>query len=71
MDMLEMLQAVALGRIEATATQVRAAVAAVQYTHTKKGDGGKKDAAADAANKASAGRFGAPPPPPRLVANNK
>ena len=71
MDMLQMLQAVALGQVEATATQVRAAVAAVQYTHTKKGDGGKKDAAADAANKAAAGRFGSPPPPPRLVANNK
>jgi phage terminase small subunit len=71
MDMLEMLQAVALGHIEATATQVRAAVAAVQYTHTKKGDGGKKDAAADAAKAASAGRFGSPPPPPRVVANNK
>ena len=32
-DMLEMLQSVALGRVEATALQVRAAIAAVQYTH--------------------------------------
>lgn len=71
MDMLQMLQAVALGQVEATATQVRAAVAAVQYTHTKKGDGGKKDAAADAAKSAGAGRFSSPPPPPRLVASKQ
>ena len=41
-DMLQLLQNVALGRIDATALQVRAAIAAVQYTHTKKADGGKK-----------------------------
>lgn len=68
-DMLEMLQDVALGRTDATAIQVRAAIAAVQYTHTKKHDGGKKDEKNDKARKV-AGKFthGAPP---RLVVNNK
>lgn len=67
MDMLQLLQEIALGRLDATTVQVRAAVAAVQYTHTKKGDGGKKEEKQSAAEKAAGGRFGAPPPPPRLV----
>lgn len=69
LDMLQLLQAVALGKVEATTLQVRAAIAAVQYTHTKRGDGGKKDEAAEKAGKAAGGRF-APSAPPRLVANN-
>lgn len=69
-DMLQFLQDVALGRTNATSLQVRAAIAAVQYTHTKSGDGGKKDAAADKAKKAAAGRF-AQKAPPRLVVNNR
>ncbi|WP_218165153.1 hypothetical protein [Burkholderia ubonensis] len=68
-DMLELLQDVALGRVEATALQVRAAIAAVQYTHHKMGEGGKKDAKADAAKKV-ASRF-APSAPPRLVVSNR
>lgn len=68
-DMLEFLQGVALGRIEATPIQVRAAVAAVQYTHTKTGDGGKKDGQAEAAKKA-ASKFAAAAPP-KLVVNNR
>lgn len=67
MDMLQLLQAVALGKTEATTIQVRAAIAAVQYTHTKRGDGGKKEELADAAKKANVGRF-TPAAPPRLVA---
>lgn len=66
-DMLQLLKDVALGIVDASPTQVRAAIAAVQYTHTKKGDGGVKDQKQDAANAAQKGRFGAPPPPPRLV----
>ena len=66
-DMLQLLKDIALGRVEATSTQVRAAVAAVQYTHTKKGDGGKKDEDADKAKKAGSGKF-APAAPPKLVA---
>lgn len=65
MDMLEFLQQVAQGLIEATPMQVRAAVAAVQYTHTKTGDGGKRDAAKEAAQEAAAGKF-KPSAPPAL-----
>lgn len=63
-NMLDMLQKVALGQVEATALQVRAAIAAVQYTHAKKGEGGKKGEKDAAAKKASAGKFapGAAPP---------
>ncbi|WP_155740176.1 hypothetical protein [Burkholderia territorii] len=68
-DMLEFLQDVALGRAEATLLQVRAAIAAVQYTHHKLGEGGKKDAKADAAKKV-ASRF-SPSAPPRLVVSNR
>lgn len=63
-DMLRFLQDVALGRIEANATQVRAAVAAVQYTHTKRGDGGKREEEAERARRAGSGRFAAAAPPP-------
>jgi phage terminase small subunit len=66
-DMLRWLQEVALGRIEANATQVRAAVAAVQYTHTKRHDGGKKDEQAERAERAGSGKFAAAPPPLKLV----
>lgn len=67
-DMLQLLQDVALGRLEATPLQVRAAIAAVQYTHTKRHDGGKKEEEAEAAIKAGSGKF-APAAPPRLVAS--
>ena len=70
-DMLTFLQNVALGLTEASPIQVRAAVAAVQYTHTKRGDGGKKEEQAEAAKKAaSGGRFGLRQPP-KLIVNNK
>jgi phage terminase small subunit len=69
-DILTMLQNVALGRVEATALQVRAAIAAVQYTHTKKGDGGKKEEQESKAKKAGTGKF-ASAAPPKLVVNNK
>lgn len=66
-DMLTFLQDVALGRIQAEAIQVRAAIAAVQYTHTKRADGGKKDEQHGKAEKAAA-KF-APSAPPRLVSS--
>jgi phage terminase small subunit len=66
-DMLSFLQNVALGRINANATQVRAAIAAVQYTHTRTRDGGKKEDAHDAAKKAGASRFAPAAPPLKLV----
>lgn len=65
-DMLQLLQDVALGRTEATALQVRAAIAAVQYTHTKRSDGGKKEEQAEKAKKV-AGKFSAATPPLRVV----
>lgn len=69
-DTLKLLQDVAFGRVDATALQVRAAIAAVQYTHVKKGDGGIKEGKQDAAKKASAGKF-SPSAPPKLVVNNR
>lgn len=66
LDMLEMLQQVALGYVDATPLQVRAAIAAVQYTHAKKGEGGKKEEKQDAANKV-ASKFGARPAPLKVV----
>ena len=69
--MLELLQNIALGKTEASTTQVRAAIAAVQYTHPKMGEGGKKQKkAAEAGQVAGAGGKFAPRAPPRLVVNN-
>lgn len=69
-DTLKLLQDIAFGRVDASNIQVRAAIAAVQYTHTKKGDGGVKDGKQEAAKKAGAGKFAAPAPP-KLVISNK
>ena len=69
-DTLKLLQDVAFGRVEATALQVRAAIAAVQYTHMKKGDGGVKDGKNAAAGRVSAGKF-APAVGPKLVVSNR
>lgn len=70
-DMLTLLQNVALGRVQANALQVRAAIAAVQYTHTKRGDGGKKEEDAEKAKKAGAGKFAAAAPPKLVAAGGK
>ena len=43
--------------------RVRAAAAAAQYVHVEKGDGAKKDEAAEAAKEAAKGRFAASGPP--------
>ena len=66
-DMLTFLQNVALGNLQATSLQVRAAIAAVQYTHAKQAAGGKKDLAKDGAAKVSGGRFGSAKPPANVV----
>lgn len=47
-----------------------AAAALLPYKHKKLGEGGKKDAAQEAANKVATGRF-APKAPPKLVVNNR
>ena len=62
-DMLTLLQDIALGRVEASTGQIRAAIAAVQYTHTKKGDGGKKEEKAGRAKQAGTGKYASAPPP--------
>lgn len=65
-DMLELLQQIALGKRAANAIQIRAAVAAVQYTHPKVGEGGKKERKQAEAEKV-VGKFRASAPP-KLVA---
>lgn len=64
--MLTLLQDVALGLVDATPIQVRAAIAAVQYTHTKRADGGKKEDQAEKA-KTAASKFQPTPPPLKVV----
>lgn len=70
-DMLQLLQDIALGKVKATTVQVRAAIAAVQYTHPKVGEGGKKQQKAAAAERVTGGggRF-VPRQPPRLIVDN-
>ncbi|MBI3150064.1 MAG: hypothetical protein HYZ17_16290 [Betaproteobacteria bacterium] len=50
--------------------RIRASVAAAQYLHLKKGDGGIKDDRKDAAKKAGGGKFG-PRKAPTLVVSNR
>ena len=66
-DALQFLLAVMNDPEAPLAHRVRSAVAAVQYQHTKRGDGGKKDEAADKAKKAAGGKFGPAKPPLKLV----
>jgi|SRR5574337_1044891 len=66
-DPLEFLLDVMQGVVTPTREQLRAAVAATQYLHAKK-EGGKKDDAADKAQKAGSGKFGQSAAP-RLVSN--
>lgn len=47
--------------------RIRAAIAAAQYRHTKRHDGGKKEEDNEKAKKASTGRFGARPGPLKVV----
>lgn len=70
-DPLEYLKAVMNDPDAAPTSRLRAAIAAAQYTHAKKGEGGKKeDAQEKAARVAEAGKF-APASGPRLVVNNR
>lgn len=62
-DPLEFLIGVMTGKIAANATQVKAAIAACAYKHPKKGETGKKEESADAAKRASRGKFSASSPP--------
>jgi phage terminase small subunit len=66
-DPLEFLLDVMQGKVRPSPDQLKAAVAATQYVHTKKGEGGKKDAAKDAAVEVAKGRFRSGAPPLRAV----
>lgn len=68
--MLALLQDIALGKTDATLIQVRAAIAAVQYTHTKASDAGKKGKRKDAANAVVEGGRFKPAEPPKLHSVN-
>lgn len=63
------LELIALGHMEVSPAQMKALLALLPYVHTKKGEGGKKDAQADAAKKAGS-KFAAAAPP-KLVVNNR
>lgn len=64
------LELIALGHMEVSALQMKALLALLPYTNTKMGEGGKKDAKADAAKNAAGGKFAAALPP-KLVVNNR
>ena len=65
--MLTVLQNIARGLTDATPLQVRAAIAAVQYTHAKVAPAGKKAEKGERAKGATGGRFGPSAPPLRVV----
>lgn len=69
LDALEFLENVVNDPKAPLQQRVRAAIAAAQYRHMKKGDGGKKDEQAERAKKAGGGKF-APTEPPKLAAAN-
>ena len=69
-DPLDFLLSVQNNAAVAPALRVRAAIAAAQYVHIKRADGGKKDEQAGKAKAAGGGKFSTPTPP-RLVVNNK
>lgn len=61
------LELIALGHMDVSQTQMKALLALLPYVHTKKGEGGKKDEAADKAKKV-ASKFSATAAPLKLVA---
>lgn len=69
-DPLEFLKAVWQGQIEANASQVRAATAALPFLHKKLGEGGKKERKQEEAQKV-AGRFASAAPPKLVAAGGK
>lgn len=65
-DPLEFLEAVMNDPRASLKERIRAGIAAAQYRHAKKGEGGKRDARLDAADVAAGGRFAAAEPPRQL-----
>ncbi|RAR51674.1 hypothetical protein C7401_13634 [Paraburkholderia unamae] len=70
-DMLTLMQDIALGRVEATAIQVKAAAATLPFLYAKKGEGGKKDEDEAKRKAASTGRFGRREAPRLAAAGGK
>lgn len=70
-DPLAFLVAVMNNPMAAPALRVRAAIAAVQYTHTKRENGGKRDEQQGKAEKVAGGRFKAAAPPKLVVSNGR
>ncbi len=68
---LEFLLSVQNDPLASPSLRVRAAIAAAQYVHVKRADGGKREEQLHAATKAAKGRFSAAAPPPKLVVSNK
>lgn len=66
-DPLQFLIDVMQGLTDPSPSQLKAAIAATQYVHAKKGEGGKKDERGEAAKKAATGKFAAAAPPLKLV----
>ena len=62
-DPLEFLELVVNDPSAPLKDRIRAAVAAAQYRHTKRHDGGKGEEAGERAAKAAKGRFGVRKPP--------
>lgn len=63
---LEFLELVMNDPMAPLKDRIRSAIAAAQYRHMKRGDGGKKEEAADKAKKAAGGKFGVRQGPPSL-----
>jgi hypothetical protein len=69
-DPLKLLLDIAFGRVVASSDQVRAAGLACQYIHTKKGEGGKKEAKQEKAN-GVVKRFAPAAPPLTVVSGGR
>ncbi|TEA79827.1 terminase small subunit [Allopusillimonas ginsengisoli] len=70
-DPKKVLVAIMNDQLEDPKLRLDAAKALMPFTHPKVADQGKKDARADAAKKAGAGRFAPPPPPLRMIPGGK
>lgn len=68
---LDVLQEVMRDSDVPLALRIKAAQAAAPYVHAKRGEGSKKDDAANRAKAASAGKFGRREPPKLVAAGGK
>src|SRR5690554_4944951 len=68
-DPLEFLLAAMQDEGQDPKLRVRAAIAATQYMHNKKSEGGKKEEAARRAQEIANGKFASAPPPKMITVN--